>query len=93
MSEVKADAGPCFYCGMPLLSYFERDHAPIPERHGGSHTVPTCENCHALKDRIPARNWPLALQMKALEECGPLGRIFLAKAFAVDRDRHLADTG
>lgn len=38
---------------------------------------------------------PIApMQVAALKECGPLGRIYLAKVFAIQSDReHLADTG
>lgn len=85
---MKPDTCPeCFYCRMPLGGFHEHDHAPIPQRNGGTDVVPTCVNCHNLKDRVPARNWPVELQIQALEECGPLGRIYLAKAFAIDSDR------
>lgn len=77
----------CFYCRMPLAGRHEHDHAPIAKRHGGQDTVPACHNCHSLKDRVPVSNWPVPLMVKALNECGPLGRIFLAKAFTVERDR------
>lgn len=44
--------------------------------------------CHTLKDRTPiASHWPLSMQLQALEECGPLGRIYLAKAMAMLSDR------
>lgn len=79
----------CFYCRMPLASaaLTENDHAPVAKRHGGTSTVPACLNCHTLKDRIPSGRWPEELLMQALEECGPLGRIYLASAMATIRDR------
>jgi hypothetical protein len=44
--------GPCFYCGRALsLHHHEHDHFPIPARHGGETTVPSCFACHDLKDR------------------------------------------
>jgi hypothetical protein len=76
----------CFYCRVPILKG-EMDHAPIPQRYGGEDVVPACIRCHDLKDRLPARRWPVDLQMQALEECGRLGRIYLAKAFAAELDR------
>lgn len=84
----------CFYCRMPLGGFHEHDHAPTPVRHGGTDTVPACVNCHNLKDRLPASQWPVALMLQAIDECGPMGRIYLAKAFAIgmDRDAHLANT-
>lgn len=81
------DCAECFYCRMPLGGFHEHDHAPIPQRHGGIDTVPSCVNCHNLKDRLPLNNWPAELMHRAFAECGPLGRIFLAKAFAIDQDR------
>lgn len=80
------DCEQCFYCDMPLGGFHEHDHAPIAKRHGGEDTVPTCVNCHNLKDRLPARKWPVELMVQALKECGPMGRIFLAKAFWIAAD-------
>jgi hypothetical protein len=42
----------CFYCDRLLIhGRLERDHFPIPARHGGTETVPSCVECHSLKDR------------------------------------------
>lgn len=77
----------CFYCDKPILSdLVERDHAPIAQRHGGTDTVPACVPCHDLKDRLPLSAWDVPLMVRALRECGPLGRIYLAKAFNIARD-------
>lgn len=78
----------CFYCQETLGGdTHEHDHAPTPARHGGEDTVPTCLPCHDRKDRLPMRQWPVDVMVQALEECGPLGRIFLAKSFAIHMDR------
>lgn len=80
----------CFYCRKPVLvDRGEQDHAPVPQRHGGIDTVPACVPCHDLKDRIPTKDWPIELLFQAIEECGPLGRIFLAKAFGTAMDKGL----
>lgn len=81
------DCESCFYCRMPLGGFHEHDHMPIPVRNGGEDTVPTCVNCHNLKDRVPLDNWPASHLAAAFDQCGPLGRIFLAKAFAIQSDR------
>lgn len=77
----------CFYCRKPIVEV-EWDHAPIPKRHGGTHTFPACIPCHDLKDRfsLTSREWSIDLMVQALEECGPLGRIYLAKAFGIALD-------
>lgn len=80
------DCAECFYCRMPLGGFHEHDHAPIPARHGGVDTLPVCVNCHNLKDRLPLSNLPVELMFQALAECGPVGRIFLAKTFAIAQD-------
>jgi hypothetical protein len=41
---------PCFYCD-EVFDEGERDHFPIPVRHGGVETVFACHLCHTLKDR------------------------------------------
>ena len=49
----------CFYCDTPISpGEFQRDHFPVPKRHGGMATVIACKNCHSLKDRIPFDRWP-----------------------------------
>lgn len=47
----------CWYCDE--LRACENDHAPIPQRHGGSITVPACLRCHTLKDRASFEEWPI----------------------------------
>jgi hypothetical protein len=47
----------CFYCKAVLSPNHEHDHFPVPDRHGGTLTVPACLNCHDLKDRIPLGDW------------------------------------
>jgi hypothetical protein len=47
----------CFYCG-EQISRIEKDHAPIPKRHGGKITVDSCLTCHDMKDRILLKDWP-----------------------------------
>lgn len=82
------DRDVCFYCRKPVLEdRGEQDHAPVPKRHGGETTVTACVPCHDLKDRLPAREWPIELLVQAIEECGPLGRIYLAKAFGTAMDK------
>lgn len=49
--------GPCFYCARPLHGPHDHDHAPIPLRHGGRETVPSCKDCHSLKDRVLFWYW------------------------------------
>lgn len=56
----------CYYCGEET-NRSERDHAPIPKRHGGHRVVTTCIRCHDLKDRIRFQNWPKELQVAVQE--------------------------
>lgn len=78
----------CFYCDEPLFGRrHEHDHIP-PQRLGGTEAVSACMECHTLKDRTPLTQWPVSMQVAALKECGPLGRIYLAKAFATGGDLH-----
>jgi hypothetical protein len=39
----------------------EHDHFPVPERAGGTETVPSCRTCHDLKDRFRQVDWPKEL--------------------------------
>jgi len=55
----------CHYCGLPA-AIVERDHFPVPARHGGTETVPACPNCHTLKDRVSLDSWPAADRDAAL---------------------------
>jgi hypothetical protein len=76
----------CFYCETPLATRHEHDHFPLPKRAGGEATVPTCLNCHDLKDRMLLANWPTHVLWPAMAQAGPLGRIFLAKLAALMAD-------
>lgn len=73
----------CFYCSAILSPRHEHDHFPIPVRAGGEATVPTCLNCHDLKDRVPLADWSSELVEQAVAEAGPMGKILLAKCAAV----------
>lgn len=80
----------CFYCDESLVGLrHEHDHIP-PKSQGGTETFPACMECHTLKDRTPLTQWPLSMQVAAFKECGPLGRIYLAKAFAVGGSRRVS---
>lgn len=75
----------CFYCDNVFASdpHAQGDHMPIPERYGGELTVPCCQSCHTLKDRIPLKDWPEELVRKTLDDFPKLNRetrIFIAKA-------------
>lgn len=53
---------PCYWCGVPVGDHHDHDHFPLPARHGGQHTVPSCKRCHSLKDRYPLNRWSPAAQ-------------------------------
>lgn len=76
----------CFYCDAHLSPRHEHDHYPTPARVGGENTVPTCLNCHDLKDRVYLRNWRTDVLDEAMRQAGPLGRILLAKCSALIAD-------
>jgi hypothetical protein len=76
----------CFFCDVSLSPRHEHDHYPVPQRHGGTETVPTCLNCHDLKDRVPLAGWPSEVLAPAMEQAGPLGRVLLAKLAALTFD-------
>lgn len=84
----------CFYCRAPLFNCrIERDHFPIPKAAGGAATVPACQPCHDLKDRIDWRDVPLEMKgefMEDLDRMGRVGRIMFAKMLAAWHwaDRH-----
>ena len=83
----------CFYCDKPVISdRLERDHAPIPQRHGGVETVPACIACHDLKDRLPLDAWGGDLAVKAFKQAGPLGRILIAKVYGILLDHRAEST-
>ena len=76
----------CFYCDAPLSPRHEHDHYPLPVRAGGQSTVPTCLNCHDLKDRVRLDGWRTDVLEDAMRQAGPLGRILLAKLSALIAD-------
>lgn len=80
------DCPTCFYCEAPLSARHEHDHFPLPKRAGGEATVPTCLNCHDLKDRMLLRDWRVDVLVEAMKQAGPLGRILLAKLSAMHAD-------
>lgn len=55
-------AEPCYWCGEQVDDHHDHDHFPLPHRHGGNHTVPSCQRCHSLKDRYPITRWAPAAQ-------------------------------
>ena len=58
----------CFYCSHERSDReIQMDHFPVPERHGGTETVPACTLCHSMKDRIPLTYWPHDVQKIAME--------------------------
>lgn len=83
---MSADCAACFYCEATLSPRHEHDHWPTAARHGGTHTVPICVNCHDLKDRTAMNNVPVDVWFKAFKESGPLGRILIARASSVLAD-------
>ena len=75
-----------------LAPQHEHDHYPVPKRHGGTETVPTCLNCHALKDRTLLTDWPLDLYAAAHrgvaalnDQPGPV-RLLIAKLAVIGMD-------
>jgi hypothetical protein len=91
--------GPCFYCGDDLPGPHDHDHSPIPWRHGGRETVPSCRRCHKLKDYRDLLDWPPAALQSAADGMHGSARILvvlLASAratpdvdTAIDRDEAL----
>lgn len=83
----------CFYCEMPLPKRHEHDHFPSAQRHGGKIEVPTCVNCHELKDRTPFDRWDQTMRYEALAglwaKATPIERLVLAKMFAIVEDANV----
>jgi len=83
---VKCDHDVCWYCEMPLGVRHEHDHVR-PKRHDGELAVPTCLNCHDLKDRIPLADWPADAAARAFLAVPPgLSRVLVAKLYAIAMD-------
>jgi len=79
----------CFYCGGLVSERCEHDHFPIPERNGGTDTVPACVSCHDMKDRYTLDDWStewLQIVISDLPNMRRETRIFLAKVLAVLSD-------
>ena len=71
----------CFYCGEEATR-IEKDHAPVPKRHGGKVTVNACLTCHDMKDRIKLEDWPNDWWNAVMEDLPKLSRptkLFLMK--------------
>lgn len=78
----------CFYCDMPIANEtLEYDHFPIPNSMGGKNTVPSCRNCHTLKDRISIGDWLSEELMtdftSAFKKMTPRERLVLAKIWSI----------
>ncbi len=84
------DCATCFYCDARLSSRHEHDHMPVPARHDGEETVPTCLNCHDLKDRLTLSNWAPEAMFEAWSEMTPTARIYTAKVYAMLLDLRAA---
>jgi hypothetical protein len=69
----------CFYCDKALDTVHEHDHFPLPKRLGGVDTVPTCRDCHNLKDRVRLGDWEPADLLVGWASMNPLGRILASR--------------
>ena len=79
----------CFYCDGLIAGKGEADHFPIPQRHGGTETVPCCQSCHDMKDRFVTDDWSMAWWSVVVGAWPRLLweiRIFIAKACCVLQD-------
>jgi len=80
----------CFYCNCCLRDgNHEKDHFPIPERHGGKQLVDTCLSCHDMKDRFRLDQWDKTWINSIAEQSKDLPRelkIFMAKAMYIVMD-------
>lgn len=67
----------CWYCGSGVRRKADRemDHWPVPDRHGGKHTVAACRTCHNLKDRIPLKRWPSYATEALEDEVAKIGKL------------------
>lgn len=82
-SHATCDCTHCLYCDMPLPKRHEHDHFPVPHVAGGRDTIPSCMNCHELKDRTPFEDWDMGAVIEGWRAMPPIGRIFMAKMLAV----------
>lgn len=77
----------CFYCDCVFSTSKDSqgDHFPIPKRFGGTDTVPCCQSCHDLKDRIPLTEWTTTMFARVVAEFPKFNRetrLYLAKISA-----------
>jgi hypothetical protein len=81
----------CAFCDVYLRNgAHEMHHFPVPERNGGTHTIPTCRGCHDKIDRYRLETWgatELFSAMSGLWENGDASqRILLAKLISLFTD-------
>jgi len=73
----------CFYCDAKITKVSSvGDHFPISKMWGGKITVPCCESCHDMKDRVLLEDWPVSWCVKIIDDFPKLSRetrLFLAK--------------
>jgi len=77
----------CFYCDCVFSTSKDShgDHFPIPKQFGGTETVPCCQSCHDLKDRIPLTEWTTTMFARVVTEFPKFNRetrLYLAKISA-----------
>jgi hypothetical protein len=70
------------YCGRFLSPRHEHDHFRVPRRAGGVTTVPTCVDCHDLKDRFSLDHWPAHTLAPIFNGCQPKPAMKLLLALA-----------
>lgn len=75
-----------FYCDRTLPARHEHDHFPIPDRFGGEVTVPSCLDCHDLKDRMDLASWPVTRILEAFAAMPPEARLLAAKLVGLIQD-------
>ena len=78
----------CFYCG-ERVTRIERDHAPIPKRHGGKDLVDACLACHDMKDRTLLNDWPedwISAVMDDIPKVSRATKLFMMKFVAIAMD-------
>ncbi len=76
------DCAQCYYCNAYLSSDHQHDHFPIGFADGGDDQVPTCRNCHSLKDQVNIENWPATMAFVGWFDLSPSGRLLIAKVVA-----------
>jgi hypothetical protein len=81
----------CFYCETTFSTSRTAvgDHFPVPERNGGTRTVPCCVTCHNAKDNLSVLDWNGDMMASVIADFPKLSahtRIFLARILAVMTD-------